>query len=142
VTASTPAILVVVAGQRRVALALGDLVEVVVPTPPVPVPGRLAAFRGLTTVRGRLVPLVHLGALLEGGNAPDAPAEAAVVIAVSGRRICLEVEAVEEVLRVPALAPPPGQGLPWAAAVARTSEGLLPVLDISALGVRLMDGGA
>jgi chemotaxis signal transduction protein len=142
VSERTPAILVVRAGLRRVALPLGDLVEVVEPTPPVAVPARQAAFRGLTTVRGKLVPLVHLGALLDGGDAPDARAEAAVVIEVGGRRICLEVEAVEEVLRVPALPAPPGQGLPWAAAVARTADGLLPVLDIPALGVRLADGGA
>ncbi len=85
------------------ALALDDLVEVVEPTPPVPVP--------------------------------------AVVIAVGGRRICLEVEAVEEVLRVPGLLTPAGQTLPWASAVARTSDGLLPVIDIPALGGRLVEGG-
>jgi chemotaxis signal transduction protein len=136
------AVLVVRAGERRLALALSDLLEVVEPTPPVPVPARDAAFRGLTVVRGKLIPLVHLGALLDGSVVPDAPAEAAVMIAVGGRRICLEVEAVEDVLRVPALAAPPGQALPWAAAVARTDDGLVPVLDISALSARLTDGGA
>jgi chemotaxis signal transduction protein len=141
-TKRIPAVLVVLAGRRRVALSLGDLVEVVEPTPPMPVPARQAAFRGLTTVRGTLVPLVHLGALLDGGDAPEAPPQAAVVIAVGGRRICLEVEAVEEVLRVSALPAPPGQGLPWAVGVARTADGLLPVLDVPALGIRLADGGA
>jgi purine-binding chemotaxis protein CheW len=140
--AQAPAVLVVRAGERRLAVALSDLIEVVEPTPPVPVPAREPAFRGLTVVRGKLLPLVHLGALLDGSAVPDAPAEAAIMIAVGGRRICLEVEAVEEVLRVPALPAPPGQALPWAAAVARTDDGLVPVLDIPALGARLTDGGA
>lgn len=141
-TERTPAVLLVRTGARRLALALSDLIEVVEPTPPVPVPAREPAFRGLTVVRGKLIPLVHLGALLDGGALPDTSPEAAVMIAVGGRRICLEVDAVEEVLRVPALPAPPGQALPWAAAVARTDDGLVPVLDISALGVRLTDGGA
>jgi chemotaxis signal transduction protein len=141
-TAEAPAVLVVRAGERRLALALSDLLEVVEPTPPVPVPAREPAFRGLTVVRGKLIPLVHLGALLDGSVVPGAPAEAAVMIAVGGRRICLEVEAVEEVLRVPTLPAPPGQALPWAAAVARTDYGLVPVLDVPALGARLTDGGA
>lgn len=135
-------VLVVRAGRRQVALALADLVEVVEPTPPVPVPAAQPALRGLTTVRGRLVPLVHLGALLDGGQVPDAHGDAAVLIAAGGALICLEVEAVEEVLRVAALPAPPGQALPWAVAVARGPEGLLPVLDVPALGIRLADGGA
>jgi purine-binding chemotaxis protein CheW len=141
-TERTPAVLLVRAGERRVALALSDLIEVVEPTPPAAVPAREPAFRGLTVVRGRLIPLVHLGALLDGGTVPGTVPEAAVMIAVGGRRICLEVDAVEEVLRVPTLPAPPGQALPWAAAVARTDDGLVPVLDIPALGVRLTDGGA
>ncbi|HEX5388090.1 MAG TPA: chemotaxis protein CheW [Gemmatimonadales bacterium] len=139
---STGAVLVVRAGARRVALALADLVEVVEPTLPLAVPARQPALRGLTTVRGRICPLFHLGALLDGTGCPAAIGDAAVVIAVGQHRVCLEVEAVEDVLRAPALPAPPGEALPWAASVARAPDGLLPVLDIPVLGVRLADGGA
>lgn len=140
-SAAIPAVLVVLAGGRRVALALEHLIEVVEPGTPVAVPARQPSIRGVTIVRGRLLPLVHLGALLSGGGCPQQVGEAAVVIAVGSHRICLEVEAVEEVLREAALPVPPGETLPWAAGVIRTADGLLPVLDMPALGGRLMDGG-
>ncbi|HET7599913.1 MAG TPA: chemotaxis protein CheW [Gemmatimonadales bacterium] len=141
-TDAAPAVLVVRAGERRVALALADLVEVVEPTVPVAVPAREPALRGLTTVRGRLVPLVHLGALLDGTSCPAALGEAAVVIAVGGRRVCLEVDAVEEVLRAAALPAAPAEALPLTTCIARVDGGWLPILDVPALGVRLADGGA
>ncbi len=63
------------------------------------------------------------------------------MIAVGDRRICLEVEAVDEVVREPALPVPAGETLPWALGVTRTPGGLIPVLDIPALGGRLAEGG-
>lgn len=141
---SRPALpmLLVRAGGRRVALSLDHLVEVVEPGVPVGVPARQPALRGLTMVRGRLLPLVHLGAFLEGSACPAGLGEAGVVIQVDDRRICLEVEAVEEVVREPALPVPPGEALPWALGVARAPGGLVPVLDIPALGGRLKEGGS
>jgi chemotaxis signal transduction protein len=136
------AMLLVLAGHRRVALTLDDLVEVVDPGTPIGVPARQPAFRGLTTVRGRLVPLVHLGTLLDGGACPAGAGEAGVVIAVGDHRICLEVEAVEEVVQEPALPVPAGETLPWALGVTRAPDGLVPVLDIPALGGRLVEGGS
>lgn len=137
------AVLLVRAGRRRVALALDHLVEVVDPGMPIGVPARLPALRGLTSIRGKLAPLVHLGALLDGTACPPTVGEAGVVIAVGDRQICLEVEAVEEVLREPALPVPPGaEALPWALGVTRGPDGLIPVLDLPALGGRLADGGS
>ena len=37
------------------------------------------------------------------------------------------------------LAVPPGSALPWAAAVARTDRGLVPLLDLAALGARFTE---
>ncbi len=131
------AVLVVRAGRRRVALPLEHLIEVVEPEAVLPVPGREPALRGLTRLRGRLLPLIHLGALLDGGPCPEAAGTAAVVIAVGGRRIGLEVEEVEDVLRQADPPVPAGEALPWAAGVARLSSGPIPVLDVAALGGRL-----
>lgn len=136
------AMLVVRAGKRQVALSLDHLVEVVDPGVPIGVPAQQPAFRGLTTVRGRLLPLVHLGALLDGGACPAGVGGAGIVIAVGDRRICLEVEAAEEVVREPALPVPAGEALPWALGVTRAPGGLVPVLDIPALSGRLAEGGS
>jgi chemotaxis signal transduction protein len=136
------AMLLVRAGKRQVALSLDHLVEIVDPGVPIGVPARQPALRGLTMVRGRLLPLVHLGALLDGGACPAGVGGAGIVIAVDDRRICLEVEAAEEVVRAPALPVPAGEALPWALGVTRAPGGLVPVLDIPALGGRLAEGGS
>jgi chemotaxis signal transduction protein len=129
------------AGRRLVALPLEQLVEIVDPGPAVPVPARDPALRGLATLRGRLVPLVNLGALLSGGRCPPAATDAAIVIAVAGRALCLEVEAVEEVARGEIVPSPPGEGLPWTVGVVRTAGRIVPVLDVAAVGTRLVEGG-
>ncbi|HET8623192.1 MAG TPA: chemotaxis protein CheW [Gemmatimonadales bacterium] len=130
------------AGERRVALPLEHLVEVVDPGPAVPVPAREPALRGLATLRGRLVPLVHLGALLDGVRCPDSVSDAGIVIDVAGRALCLEVEAVEEVTRGDVVPVPAGEALPWALGVVRAPEGLVPILDVAAVGSRLVEGGS
>src|SRR5205809_7780987 len=48
-------------------LEVGDVAEVLT------VPRKLPAVCGLTPLRGRLVPLIHLGALLSGTAAPAEP---------------------------------------------------------------------
>lgn len=138
---SAPAVLLALAGARRVALPLEHLVEVIDPGPAVPVPAREPALRGLASLRGRLIPLVHLGALLDGGTCPAAPGAAAVVISVEGRAVCLEVEAVEEVTRGDVVPVPAGEALPWALGVVRGADGPVPILDVAAVASRLVEGG-
>ena len=129
------------AGERRVALPLEHLVEVIDPGPAVPVPAREPALRGLATLRGRLIPLVHLGALLDGRRCPSSATDAGIVIDVAGRILCLEVEAVEEVTQGDMVPVPAGEALPWALGVVRAPEGLVPILDVAAVGNRLVEGG-
>jgi chemotaxis signal transduction protein len=139
---SPSAVLLARAGSRRVGLPLEHLVEVIDPGPAVAVPGREPAFRGLASLRGRLLPLVHLGALLDGGECPAVQSDAAIVISVGGRALCLEVEAVEEVTRGDVVPVPAGEALPWALGVVRAADGLVPILDVAAVGSRLVEGGS
>jgi chemotaxis signal transduction protein len=134
--------LLVRAGHRLVGLPLAQVVEVLDPGTAFPVPATEPAVRGVTVVRGRIVPLVHLGALLEGRACPQARGEVAVMVELAGRRLCLELEAAETVLYEPGLPIAPGAGLPWAAAVARTEHGLVPLLDLTALGARFTEASA
>jgi chemotaxis signal transduction protein len=133
------AYLLVRAGGRRVGLALGSVVEVLEPGPVYPVPCAEAALRGVTCVRGAIIPVVDLGALLEGAACRSSRGETVVLIELAGRRICLEVDDAEEVLRARGLPFPPGSALPWASGVVRHAEGLIPLLDLGALGSRIAE---
>jgi chemotaxis signal transduction protein len=131
--------LLVRAGARRVGLALTDVVEVLDPEPVYPVPSREPAVRGVTTARQGIVPLVHLGALLDGSGCPERRAETTILVRVDGRPLCLEVDDAEEVLSERGHPVPPGATLPFAAAVARLPEGLVPLLDLTALVARISE---
>jgi chemotaxis signal transduction protein len=134
--------LLVRAGRRLVGLPLDQVVEVLDPGTAFPVPSLEPAVRGVAVVRGRILPLVHLGALLDGAACPAARSELGVLVELAGRRVCLEVEDAESVLYDPGLPVPAGAALPWAAAVARTEGGLVPLLDLAALGARFMEASA
>lgn len=131
--------LLVRAGQRLVGLPLTQVLEVtsVGEVHPVPVIDR--AMRGLVAVHGRTMPLVHLESLLDGKPCPPTTGSVGVVVTVDGRRICLEIEEAEILVRERALPVPPGETLPWAIGVARHGEDLVPLLDLPALSSRLME---
>lgn len=117
-------------------LEVGDATEVL------GIPRKLPAVRGLTPLRGRLVPLIHLGAFLSGRAAPDVSeggARTIVLVDIKGRQVALEVDDVEAVVREQPIPVPQGQSLPWAAGVAARAEGaeLVPILDLDALGDRI-----
>ncbi len=109
-------------------LEVGDLGDVM------DVPRSLAAVRGLTPLRGRLVPLIHLGALLGERAAPPEKGRTAVLVELGGRVVAFEVDDADEVVREAALPVPSGERLPWATAVARRESGLIPIIDLDALG--------
>jgi chemotaxis signal transduction protein len=118
-------------------LEVGDATEVL------PVPRALRSIRGLTPLRGRLVPLVHLGAFLTGSDAPVAAGMGVrtvvlVEMGAKGKQIAFEVDDVDAVVREEPLPVPRGHGaaLPWAAGVAEREAGLVPILDLDALGDR------
>src|SRR5947209_14011485 len=126
-------------------LEVGDATEVL------HIPRKLPAVRGLTPLRGRLVPLIHLAAFLTGSEAPSAAAGSAgcgggvrtivlVELGASGRQVAFEVDDADAVVREQPLPVPRGQTLPWAAGVAEPEGGggLVPILDLDALGDRIV----
>jgi chemotaxis signal transduction protein len=106
-----------------------------------PVPRAVPAVRGLTPRRGRLVPLVHLGALMAERPAPPERGATAVFVELGAgparRHVALEVDDADDVIRAAALPVPPGEALPWSRGVARCRGALVPVLDLDALGERI-----
>lgn len=121
-------------------LEVGDATEVLA------IPRKLPAVRGLTPLRGRLVPLIHLGALLTGRAAPFPAAltgsRTVVLVQLGGgsrnRQVAFEVDDADAVVREQPLPVPRGQSLPWAAGVAEQESGLVPILDLDALGDRIL----
>jgi chemotaxis signal transduction protein len=135
--------LLVRAEGRSYGLPLAAVLEVDDAGEVLAVPRVLAAMRGLTPWRGRLVPLVHLGALLGDRVAPDARGSTAVLVDMGRgeRLVALEVDDADEVIRGAAEPLPSGESLPWAAGVARRPDGgggvaLVPILDFAALEER------
>jgi chemotaxis signal transduction protein len=129
--------LLVRVGGREFGLPISRVLEVADTTEVLDVPRRTPALRGLTPARGRLVPLVHLGALLGGRAAPPERGRSHVLVALSGARVAaLEVDDADEVVRDDPLPVPAGQDLPWAGGVARRGDAVVPVLDLAALEER------
>ena len=131
--------LLVRAEGRLYGLPVGRVLEVADAGAVLDVPRTLLAVRGLTPLRGRLVPLINLAALLAGGTAPAAPVRTVVLVELgaAGRQVAFEVDDADAVVRGSALPVPRGQSLPWAAGVAEQNGTLVPILDLEALGDRI-----
>lgn len=126
---------------RAYGLPLARVVEVDDLREVLDVPRALPAMRGLTPLRGRLVPLVHLGALMGERALPAERGRTAVLVEIGAgegaRQVAFEVDDAEDVVREAALPVPRSESLPWAAAVARRRDALVPILDLDALGERI-----
>ncbi|OLB48840.1 MAG: hypothetical protein AUI08_09760 [Gemmatimonadetes bacterium 13_2_20CM_2_65_7] len=119
-------------------LPVGRVLEVGDATEVLSIPRKLPAVRGLTPLRGRLVPLIHLGAFLSGRPAPAVEGVLTVVLVeLAGKQVAFEVDDADAVVREEPLPVPRGQTLPWAAGVAERESGLVPILDLDALGDRI-----
>jgi chemotaxis signal transduction protein len=129
--------LLVRAERRAYGLPLDRVVEVADLTEVLEVPRTEAAMRGLTPLRGRLVPLVHLAAFLGQRTPPVERGRAVVLVELQGRLVAFEVDDAEAVVREAALPLPEGESLPWATGVAPRQDGLVPILDLDALGDRI-----
>lgn len=129
--------LLVRAEGRAYGLPVGRVLEVADAGQVLDVPRSLPAVRGMTPLRGRLVPLVHLGAFLTGRAAPAELGRTVVLVDLRGRHVAFEVDDADAVVRGHAMPVPPGQSLPWATGVAEQDGALVPILDLEALGDRI-----
>lgn len=143
--------LLVRADGKSYGLPVGRVLEVGDATEVLAIPRKLPAVRGLTPLRGRLVPVIHLGAFLAGKEAPpsDPVGGARTVVLVQlgvgggsaggSRQVAFEVDDADAVVREEPLPVPRGQTLPWAVGVAEQAgdAGLVPILDLDALGDRI-----
>ena len=137
--------LLVRAGGKAYGLPVARVLEVGDGAEVHAIPRRLPAVRGLTPLRGRLVPLIHLGAFLTGTDAPAATAAGTVVLVEmhgpdgtgEARQVAFEVDDADAVVREQPLPVPRGQSLPWASGVAELNDTLVPILDLDALSERL-----
>jgi chemotaxis signal transduction protein len=123
-------------GTRRIGIPVSDVIAVESVGEIFPVPTLDPSCRGVTMSRGRLVPLVRLGALIDNVS-PDGGGTA-ILLRLDGRQVCFEVDDAEAIVQGELLPLPPGESIPWAAGVVRRPEGLVPLLDLSALNGRLM----
>jgi chemotaxis signal transduction protein len=129
--------LLVRAEGRAYGLPVGRVLEVADAGKVLDVPRSLPAVRGMTPLRGRLVPLIHLGAFLSGRTPPAELGRTIVLVELRGRQVAFEVDDADAVVREQAMPVPRGQSLPWAAGVAEQNGALVPILDLEALGDRI-----
>jgi chemotaxis signal transduction protein len=133
---STPAeFLLVRLGTRKVGLPIEHVVAVEALGAVHPVPAAEPSCRGVTSTRGRLMPVLDLAELI-GGSVADTGGTA-ILLTIEGRTMCMEVDDAEAIMRGIPLPLPPGESLPWASAVVRLTGELIPLVDLTALGERL-----
>lgn len=139
-TDATCSYLLVRAGGRPVGLEVGEVLEVVDLAATFPVPATEPALRGVVAVRERMVPVVHLASVLWGEVGGGERGVVGVLARAGGQRVCLEVDDAEAVLVESVMPVPAGESLPWAVGVTRREGNVVPILDLKALGVRLLGG--
>jgi len=122
---------------RRLAFRMADVIEVRESGQVHRVPATLPALRGVTAVRGRLVPLVHLGALINRGACSPKPPGTVVVVHTGQGAVAFEVDGADAAPGAEVVAAPEESALPWVDGVLRRHDGWVPVLKLEALVERL-----
>jgi chemotaxis signal transduction protein len=135
---TTRGVLLVRSEGRLLGIPLADVAEVTDLGVVQAVPTTVPAMRGVTTARGRLVPLFHLGALVGGRDCPTGGGAGVMVIArVSRRWIALEVDEADAAPREEILPAPMESGAEaWSLGAVRRENNWVPILNLEALAER------
>lgn len=96
-----------------------------------------AAVRGVTPVRERLVPVIHLGALLDDQAPPEKRSKTAVLATRGDALVAFEVDDADSVEYETPLPVPAGWQLPWASGVVKRNGELVPIIDVELLVERV-----
>lgn len=129
--------LLVRSGQARCGVPLECIVEVMDAGEVTRVPAAHPAVRGVSVVRGRLLPRVHLEGLLQGRAGPAEAPPTVVIAGIGGRSVAFEVDDVDLAPQGDVLPLPAEWHGPSAIGIAQHDGVLIPVLDIAALLARL-----
>ena len=129
--------LLVRAGGSRYGLRLDQVLEVVDGSEVSPAPKIHASVRGVTRMRDKSVPLVHLASLIANDAAPEARDDTAVLTRCLGSLVAFEVEDAESVAKDESADIPDAWHLPWVCGVVRRHGTLVPVINLDVLGERL-----
>jgi purine-binding chemotaxis protein CheW len=128
----------VIAGERY-GIEVGRVHEIIRWTATTTLPGADQSFNGVLNLRGRVIPVMDMRQRL-GLPRVDPTRQTRIVVAdADGARIGLVVDAVEEVVRVPAEAIEPaptftaGEALEHMTGIARIGDGLVVVLTLERL---------
>jgi purine-binding chemotaxis protein CheW len=127
-----------VAGERY-GLPVERVHEIVRSIAVTPLPGADQAFSGVINLRGRIIPVMDLRRRLGLTDAPATRLSRIVVAEAAGVQVGIVVDAVYEVLRIPAASIEPAPVLAASAAtdhvtgIARSSDGLIIVLALEGL---------
>ncbi len=104
-----------------------------------PIPNTPAFVKGVMNLRGTIVPVIDLRLRLGMPAADQGPFTVIVVLSVGTRIVGMIVDAVSDVLTIPAadVQPPPSFGsavdLRFIAGIARANEKLVVLLDVEAM---------
>lgn len=98
-------------GEERYGLDIAKVYEIIRHQPITAIPGAPAAVEGIINLRGRIIPVVDLRTRFRMARAEPTRATRIVVAETAGTRVGLIVDAVSEVLNVPADAVEPAESV-------------------------------
>jgi purine-binding chemotaxis protein CheW len=126
-------------GPERYGLDIADVYEIIRHQAITAVPHAPSFVRGIINLRGRIIPVVDLHSRFGVFGGEITKASRIVVVEAAGTRVGLEVDAVSEVLMIPADAVEPtpevaaGYDAAYLRGIAKLNEQLIILLDLDGL---------